>query len=151
MQASHDNIIIASEIDQVRQTPGYVAAGLALKIAERANEELEEHGLTQTRLAKLMGVSRAHVSSLLGAPTNMTLLTVAKLCLALNLIPDVEMYGIDDMRSPSPQPSRLEDEATLPITANDDIGTFSVTVVGVAAGMGLAGTMGSRRLTDATT
>ena len=147
MQASHDNIIIASEIDQVRQTPGYVAAGLALKIAERANEELEEQGLTQTRLAELMGVSRAHVSSLLGAPTNMTLLTLAKLCLALSLIPDVEMYRIDELRSPIPQPSRLEDEATPPITANDDIGMF----LGAPAGMVIAGTMGSRQLTDATT
>jgi transcriptional regulator with XRE-family HTH domain len=141
-------MVIASEIERVRQTPGYVAAGLALKIAERASEELEEQSLTQTRLAELMGVSRAHISSLLGAPTNMTLLTLAKLCLALGLIPDVEMYRIDEFQSPGPQPSRLEDEATPPITANDDIGMLYGGAAGAAAGIVI---MGSRRFTDATT
>jgi transcriptional regulator with XRE-family HTH domain len=120
MQVEYENLIIASEIERVRETPGYVAAGLALKIAEKAHAELEEQGLTQTRLAELMEVSRAHVSSLLGAPTNMTLLTFAKLSLALGLMPDVDMYPISSIGRSKAQPSRLEDEAVA-ITTNNDV------------------------------
>ena len=121
MQVEHENFVIAEEIERMRLTPGYVAAGLALKIAERAYEELEEQGITQSRLAELMEVSRSHVSSLLTAPTNMTLLTFAKVSLALGLLPDVLMTPIGSSSSPKPQPSEFEDYI-VGITADDDVG-----------------------------
>jgi plasmid maintenance system antidote protein VapI len=69
--------------------PEYVAEGLAIKVTEEMLECLELKGLNQSWLADQMGVSRAHVSRILNAKPNMTLLTIAKIAVALNVKPDV--------------------------------------------------------------
>jgi len=69
--------------------PEYVAEGLAIKVTEEMLECLELKGLNQSCLADQMGVSRAHVSRILNARPNMTLLTIAKIAVALNVKPDV--------------------------------------------------------------
>ena len=69
--------------------PEYVAEGLAIKVTEEILECLELKGLNQSCLAEQMGVSRAHVSRILNAWPNMTLLTIAKIAVALNVKPDV--------------------------------------------------------------
>ena len=69
--------------------PEYVAEGLAIKVTEEMLECLELKGLNQSWLADQMGVSRAHVSRILNARPNMTLLTIAKIAVALNVRPEV--------------------------------------------------------------
>jgi transcriptional regulator with XRE-family HTH domain len=69
--------------------PEFVAEGLAIKVTEEMLECLELKGLNQSWLADRMGVSRAHVSRILNAKPNMTLLTIAKIAVALNVKPDV--------------------------------------------------------------
>jgi len=69
--------------------PEFVAEGLAIKVTEEMLECLELKGLNQSWLAERMGVSRAHVSRILNARPNMTLLTIAKIAVALNVKPDV--------------------------------------------------------------
>ncbi len=75
--------------------PDYIANGFALELAEEASRLIEQKGLNQTRLAGIMGVSRSHVSSILNAPPNMTLLTIARLGIALGVRP---MVALDSSR-----------------------------------------------------
>jgi len=69
--------------------PEFVAEGLAIKVTEEMLECLEQKGFNQSWLADHMGVSRAHVSRILNARPNMTLLTIAKIAVALGVKPDV--------------------------------------------------------------
>ena len=69
--------------------PEFIAEGLAVKVTEQLAVLLEEKGLTQSWLAQQMGVSRAHVSRILNAPPNMTLLTIARIAVALGVKPEV--------------------------------------------------------------
>jgi transcriptional regulator with XRE-family HTH domain len=69
--------------------PEFVAEGLALKLTEEMLECLEQKNKNQSWLADQMRVSRAHVSSILNARPNMTLLTIAKIAVALGVKPDV--------------------------------------------------------------
>lgn len=69
--------------------PEFVAEGLAIKITEELLEYLGQKKLSQSWLAEQMGVSRAHVSRILNARPNITLLTIAKIAVALGVKPDV--------------------------------------------------------------
>ena len=69
--------------------PEFVAEGLAIKVTEEMLECLEQRNLSQSWLAEQMGVSRAHISRILNARPNMTLLTISKIAVALGVQPDV--------------------------------------------------------------
>lgn len=69
--------------------PEFIAEGLAIKVTEEMLECLERKNLNQSWLAEQMGVSRAHVSRILNARPNMTLLTISKIAVALGVKPDV--------------------------------------------------------------
>jgi transcriptional regulator with XRE-family HTH domain len=69
--------------------PEFIAEGLAIKVTEEMLGLLEEINLSQSALAEKMGVSRAHISRILNAAPNMTLLTIAKIAVALGVTPDV--------------------------------------------------------------
>lgn len=56
---------------------------LVSQVAERIRDAMEEAGLSQADLGRLLGTSRANVSALLSGGRNMTLLTVADLVFAL--------------------------------------------------------------------
>jgi transcriptional regulator with XRE-family HTH domain len=71
--------------------PEFIAEGLAIKVTEEMLENLEQKGLNQSWLAERMGVSRALVSRILNAPPNMTLLTIARIAVALELTPNVSL------------------------------------------------------------
>lgn len=84
---ANDNAMgtIEQEIQSYRDDPEFIADGWALGIAEEVAVILKREGKTQTWLADEMHVSRSHVSSILSAPPNMTLLTLAKLKVALGV------------------------------------------------------------------
>ena len=69
--------------------PDFVAAGLALDVAEQVARIISYRGMTRTELAKRMGVSKALVTRALNAPTNMTLRSIAQLAVALDVKPVV--------------------------------------------------------------
>lgn len=69
--------------------PEFIAEGLAIKVTEEMLGCLERKNLNQSWLAEQMGVSRAHVSRILNARPNMTLLTISKIAVALGVKPDV--------------------------------------------------------------
>ena len=65
--------------------PDYIAEGLAIRIAEQAVRLMEEQGISRTKLASRMGVSKAYVTRLFNAPPNLTLRSLAQLALALGV------------------------------------------------------------------
>jgi len=88
--ANHDvNMILERYAQEYANDPEFIAEGLSIKVIEEMLQCLEQRKLSQTWLAQKMGVSRAHVSRILNAPPNMTLLTIAKIAVALGVTPDV--------------------------------------------------------------
>ena len=71
--------------------PQFIAEGLSIKVVEDTLKLLEERGLSQSWLAERMGVSRAYVSRILNAPPNITLLTIARIAVALGTMPGVSL------------------------------------------------------------
>ena len=69
--------------------PEYVAELMALSVAQHIAKTLLDEGLTQRALARRLGVSEAYLSRVLSGHPNMTLKTMAKLSLALGLMPAV--------------------------------------------------------------
>ena len=84
---------VEREIESYSDNPKFVAEGYALSVAEEISLLISEIGLNQTKLANAMGVSRSHVSQLLNAPSNMTLLTLARLGIAFGVVPTVRLDG----------------------------------------------------------
>lgn len=68
-----------------REDPEYVAEELALDLVMAITRRMRELGLNQSDLARKIGTSPAFVSQLLHGKPNMTLLTLAKLSVALGL------------------------------------------------------------------
>jgi transcriptional regulator with XRE-family HTH domain len=81
--------------------PEFIAEGLSIKIIEEMLECLKNKGLNHSWLAQQMGVSRAHISKILNAPSNMTLLTIAKIAVALGV-------GVDICLKPETEESNIE-------------------------------------------
>jgi transcriptional regulator with XRE-family HTH domain len=76
---------------ELNYDPEFIAERLSIKIVEEMLQLLEDRGLTQSWLAEKMGVSRAHISKILNAAPNMTLLTIAKIAVALGTTPDMSL------------------------------------------------------------
>jgi len=112
---------VEREINDYERSPKFVAEGLALTVAEQVAELLQERGMNQTELAGAMGVSRSHVSSILTAPPNMTLLTLARLGIALNVVVHVGLRATDPISVSAAKPSLMEDAI---ITANENFGSL---------------------------
>ena len=115
---------IERSIASYKNDPEYMATSWALGIAEEVVRCLSQGGKNQSWLADQMGVERAHVSKLLRAPTNMQLLTIAKLSVALGVSATVRLNP-ERVRS-----SYIEDKELdrRPTTAN----TWSMSEKGFA-------------------
>jgi len=89
MVSSDTKMTLEKYAQEYAKDPEFIAEGLAIKVTEEMLECLEKKKLSQSWLAEQMGVSRAHVSRILNARPNMTLLTIAKIAVALGVRPDV--------------------------------------------------------------
>ena len=89
MVSSDTKMTLETYAQEYANDPEFIAEGLAIKVTEEMLECLEQKKLSQSWLAEKMGVSRAHVSRILNARPNMTLLTIAKIAVALGVKPDV--------------------------------------------------------------
>ncbi|MBI4330131.1 MAG: helix-turn-helix domain-containing protein [Chloroflexi bacterium] len=89
----NDNLELSLERDirELEKHPDFIAEGLAIGVIEEMLRILQERGLSRSWLAKQMGVSRSSVSRMMNAPPNMTLLTIARIALALGTTPDVSL------------------------------------------------------------
>jgi plasmid maintenance system antidote protein VapI len=112
---------------QYENDPEFVAEGLAISFVEDMLECLEKKDLNQSWLAEQMGVSRAHVSRILNARPNMTLLTIAKIAIALGVKPDVVLDTSKDKH----QPPSIKAPENSDETANENHPADSARPIGV--------------------
>ena len=89
MVSSDTELILERYSNEYAKDAEFIAEGLAIKITEEMLERLEKKGFNQSWLAEKMGVSRERISRILNARPNMTLLTIAKIAVALDVQPDV--------------------------------------------------------------
>ncbi len=99
MQSQFEN----TYLETVQQTPGLldtyleghsddpelIAESLAIDLMEDVARLSQEKGISRSDLANLMNVSRGYVTRLLNSPPNLTLMSVARLSVALNAKPYV--------------------------------------------------------------
>jgi transcriptional regulator with XRE-family HTH domain len=103
--------------------PDYVADLMALQIAHHIASVLVDEGLTQRALAKRLGVSEAYLSRVLSGHPNMTLKTIAKLSLALGLMPALSfgtVSGAVKRAASLPQARSAVAESRAPYTVGSD-------------------------------
>ena len=80
-------------LSKLARDPEFVAEGLALTLAEDILRVMKDNEVSKSELARRMGVSRAYVSRMLDAPPNLTLLTISKVALALELEPNLHLLS----------------------------------------------------------
>lgn len=97
--------------------PEYVAEGLALDVVVELGRAMRAQGLTQKELAERIGASPAFVSQTLHGKPNMTMLTLAKFALALNLECSIKLspHKASEKYVPVDKP-----QATLVVRKPDD-------------------------------
>ncbi|MDO8749820.1 MAG: hypothetical protein Q7K03_01565 [Dehalococcoidia bacterium] len=85
-------------VREYSQDPNFVAEGLATATIEQVISKLDELKVNQSWLANAMQVPRQQVSRMLNAPPNLTLLSIARLAIALDVKPlvilDSERYFV---------------------------------------------------------
>ncbi|MDO8616835.1 MAG: helix-turn-helix transcriptional regulator [Dehalococcoidia bacterium] len=74
-----------------RHDPDYIAELLALEINEQIVDRMEARAIRRSDVARRMDVSRAYVTRLLSGSTNLTLKTLASVCLAVDAIPTIQL------------------------------------------------------------
>jgi len=77
--------LLDAEIDSLQDDPEYIAAGLMIEIADRVFEQMKNLGMTQKQLAKQIGCSQPYISRILNHGTSMSLLTLARIAVALDM------------------------------------------------------------------
>ncbi len=83
MSTDEHDLRLQGYISELESDPEFVAEGIATEFIEEVLRVIHERGLSQSWLASKLGVSRAHVSRILKAPPNMTLLTMVRISQAL--------------------------------------------------------------------
>ena len=71
-------------LDKYQDDPRFVAEGLLIDIDEKIVRLMQEKGITRTRFAGLLGVSRAYVTKLLNGNENLTIKQLVRVCAALD-------------------------------------------------------------------
>ena len=90
-------------VDAHGSDPDFIAEGLAVALMEEVAAVMKERGLTESALAERMGVSKASIVRLLGAPSTISLRSIAQLGVALGLQPRVTLlHGQPDQCEEAP-------------------------------------------------
>ncbi len=79
--------LLDTYLDEHSDDPELIAESLAIDLMEDAVGLLQEKGISRSDLSGLMNVSRGYVTRLLNSPPNLTLMSVARLSVALNAKP----------------------------------------------------------------
>lgn len=93
--------------ESYKNDPAFVAEELTLGVMGDLSQAITEQGLTRRELAQKMGLSPAHVSQVLNGKPNVTLLTLAKFAVALDLKVSVRLQ-------PAKAVAEIEDYVTQP-------------------------------------
>ena len=68
---------------ELKKSPEFLAESLAFNLSLEMKKRMKEAGLSQTALARRLGVSKAYVSQVLAGKTNFTILSLTKIAKAL--------------------------------------------------------------------
>jgi transcriptional regulator with XRE-family HTH domain len=100
------------DVREYAKDPEFIAERLSIKIVEEMLVCLERQNMSQSDLAQKMGVSRALISRILNAPSNMTLLTIAKIAVVLGMTPDVFLCSKSQDTAPIKRYDAVNSQAT---------------------------------------
>lgn len=149
-------------LEPLQQTPGLldtyleehsddfelVAESLAIDLMEDVVRLLQRKGISRSELADLMNVSKAYVTRLLNTPPNLTLMSVARLGVALNAKPYIGLaeqtpfiLGTDTATISVAAGVSLPDEGDLFLsgsTSFPDEEDYTVLRLNAAAGVNIA-------------
>ncbi len=70
-----------------RHDANFLAEGLSVAIIENALRVMKQKGISRADLAREMGVPKSQVSRIFNAPPNLTLLSIARIAVALGVEP----------------------------------------------------------------
>ncbi len=79
--------LLDTYLDEHSDDPELIAESLAIDLMEDAVRLLQEKDISRSDLSGLMNVSRGYVTRLFNSPPNLTLMSVARLGVALNAKP----------------------------------------------------------------
>ncbi len=98
MSTNRHDLKLRRYVDELESDPEFVAEGVATEFIEVALRIVHERGLSQSWLADKLGVSRSHISKIMRAPPNMTILTMARIAQALGTRLHVSMDAVQEPR-----------------------------------------------------
>ena len=67
--------------------PDFIAESLSIVIIENALQVMQKKGISRADLAREMGVPKSQISRIFNAPPNLTLLSIARISVALGVEP----------------------------------------------------------------
>ncbi|MEZ2758917.1 helix-turn-helix domain-containing protein [Providencia vermicola] len=70
---------------------------LVFNVTEDILIAMEDAGITQHKLANILGKSKSFVSQILNGKRNMTLRTLSNICFALDLKPTINIYDVNNV------------------------------------------------------
>ena len=106
--------MLEERIAKYERDPDFVAEGLAIAVIENALYTMQRKGISKSELAAAMGVPKSQVSRIFNAPPNLTLRSIARLALAL----EVKPQALLDVDALVPEPAGdTEPSDTKPVAA----------------------------------
>jgi len=88
--------LLDSYLEENSNDPELIAESLSIDLMEDVARLSQEKGISRSDLSGLMNVSRGYVTRLLNAPPNLTLISIARLGVALNVKPYI---GLTEKKS----------------------------------------------------
>ena len=89
---------------ELADDPEFIAEGLAMEFAEQIARAMKSQGVTKAELGRRLGVSRAYTTRVLDAPPNLTLLSMAKVALAMGLTVELRVAETSSEEEPHDTP-----------------------------------------------
>ena len=80
-------MVLAKYFPSYQTDPDFLAEGLSIEILENALQVMKQKGISRADLAREMGVPKSQISRIFNAPPNLTLLTIARIAVALGVEP----------------------------------------------------------------
>ena len=76
---------------KAKQSSGYTVDRMLIEFFEDVTKRMQELRMTRAELAERLGISAPAVTRMLGGRTDLKVSTVAKLALALDMVPDLRL------------------------------------------------------------
>jgi transcriptional regulator with XRE-family HTH domain len=91
-----DDTTFVSLEEEFSDDPEYALLRTADRIVDRICIAMEQQGVSQSELARRVGVSRQHISAFIADPGNPTLRTIVEMAHALGLRVEIELVPTPD-------------------------------------------------------